>query len=77
MDTTRTRPDALKYVAGPLFLVCAALTYNSVMHRLRRPTISEGVRWVINQKMGAEIAGGIIGGLLAHWLLTDGGKNSG
>lgn len=72
MDTTKTRPEALRYIAGPLFLVCAALIYNGIMRRLHRPSISQGVRWVTDQNMGAEIAGGILGGLLAHWLLTDG-----
>jgi hypothetical protein len=72
MDTTNYRPNALQFLIGPLFLLCAALVYNGIMRGLGRPSISQGVRWIANQRMGAEIAGGVIGGLVAHWLLNDG-----
>lgn len=72
MDTTNFRPKALHYLAGPIFLACAALIYNGVARSFRRPSISAGVRWLVDQNAGAEIAGGIIGVLLAHWLINDG-----
>lgn len=74
MDTPHSRSEALRHVAGPTFLGLAALTYNVVAYRLRRPTISQGVRWIVEQGGGAEVAGAVLGGLLAHWLLTDGKK---
>ena len=72
MHSSSRRSDALRFVAGPVFLGTAALVYNAFAYRTRRPTISEGVRWVANQGGGAELAGAVIGGLVAHWLLTDG-----
>lgn len=75
MDTTNPRPQALHYLAGPIFLACAALIYNVIARSFRRPSISAGVRWVVNQNTGAEVAGGIIGVLLAHWLINDGKSN--
>ena len=53
---------------------CAA-TYNVIAHKSNRPTISEGVRWIARQSGGTEIAGAILGGLFAHWLLKDGKQN--
>lgn len=61
---------ALRYVAGPLFLAVCAAGYNAVAYKQKRPTVSEGVRWVAGRGGGTEIAGAIIGGLLAHWLLN-------
>jgi hypothetical protein len=72
MDTPKNNNQALRYVAGPLFLACCAAGYNLVAFKKGRPTISEGVRWVANRGGGAELAGAIIGGLLAHWLLNNG-----
>ena len=76
MKKTTDASNALHHLAGPLFLAIAALAYNAIMRSLKRPSISAGVRWLVDQKMGAEIAGGVIGGLIAHWLLNDGkGEN--
>ena len=61
--------SAARHAAGPLFLLSAALLYNSVAARLGRPTISTSVRWLGHHPFGAWIAGGIIGGLLAHWFI--------
>lgn len=72
MTNPKRATDALRYVAGPLFLALCAAGYNAVAFKQKRPTISEGVRWVANQGGGAEVAGAIIGGLLAHWLLNNG-----
>ena len=60
---------ALRYVSGPLFLALCAAGYNAVAFKRKRPTISEGVRWVAGRGGGTEVAGAILGGLLAHWLL--------
>lgn len=70
MPLVTRQSDALRYAAGPLFLALCAVAYNAVALRQRRPTISAGVRWVARQGGGAEVAGAIIGGLLAHWLLN-------
>ena len=72
MDYSFHRSDALRFLAGPIFLGTAALAYNVIAYRRNRPTISEGVRWLVDQGGGAEVAGAVIGGLIAHWLLTDG-----
>lgn len=72
MIKTKRASDALPYVAGPLFLALCAAAYNAIAFKQRRPTISEGVRWVASRGGGAEVAGAIIGGLLAHWLLNNG-----
>jgi hypothetical protein len=61
---------ALRYMAGPLFLAACAATYNAIAYHRRHPTISDGIRWVARQGGGAEFAGAVIGGLLAHWLLN-------
>jgi hypothetical protein len=53
----------------------AALVYNVIAYRFRRPTISQGVRWIVERGGGTEVAGAVLGGLLAHWLLTDGKKD--
>ena len=74
MNATHDRSEVLHHLAGPMFLGFAALTYNIVAYRSRKPTISQGVRWVVEQGGGAEVAGAVLGGLLAHWLLTDGKK---
>lgn len=74
MNTSHSRSETFRYVAGPIFLGTAALVYNVVAYRFRRPTISQGVRWIVDQGGGAEVAGAVLGGLLAHWLLTDGKK---
>jgi hypothetical protein len=71
MSQTTSTSNALRYVAGPLFLAVCAAGYNAVAYRHKRPTISEGVRWVARQGGGTEVAGAIIGGLLAHWLLNN------
>ncbi len=72
MKTSQNTSDAFRYVSGPLFLALCAAGYNALAFKYRRPTISDGVRWVANQGGGAEVAGAIIGGLLAHWLLNNG-----
>jgi hypothetical protein len=76
MSDPNSRSDALRFIAGPLFLALCAAAYNAVAIKQKRPTISEGVRWVSNQGGGTEVAGAIIGGLLAHWLLNDGKENA-
>jgi len=65
-----SRTQMFHYVAGPLFLAGCAIAYNAVAYKRKNPTISEGVRWVARQGGGTEVAGAIIGGLLAHWLLN-------
>lgn len=70
MTPTTKHVHTFRYVAGPLFLAVCAVAYNAVAYRQKKPTISEGVRWVARQGGGAEVAGAIIGGLLAHWLLN-------
>lgn len=75
METLQSRSEVLHHVSGPIFLGLSALTYNIVAFRLRKPTISQGVRWIVEQGGGAEVAGAVLGGLLAHWLLTDGKKD--
>lgn len=57
----------VQHLAGPVFLVTAALLYNAVAVRRGRPTISAGVRWIANTKLGAEVAGAAVGLLLFHW----------
>ena len=61
--------EMVTHLAGPLALAAFAIAYNSTAHRLGKPTISSGVRWVAKQKVGTEVAGAIAGGLLAHWFL--------
>jgi hypothetical protein len=75
MNTSQNRSEVLRHLAGPAFLGFAALTYNIVAFRSKRPTISQGVRWIVEQGGGTEVAGAVLGGLLAHWLLTDGKKD--
>lgn len=43
------------------------MLYNAVAVRRGRPTISAGVRWIANTKLGAEVAGAAVGLLLFHW----------
>jgi hypothetical protein len=54
---------------GPLVLVAATVAFNSYATRSARPTISTSIRWISRHPIGAWIAGGVIGGLLAHWFL--------
>jgi len=72
MSKTTTPSEALKHLKGPLILAIFAGIYNVVAVRLGQPTISQGVRWLVRKTGGAEVAGGIIGGLIAHWLINDG-----
>lgn len=50
-------------------LVAVTIVYNTCAVRFGRPTISTSIRWASRHPFGAWIAGGIIGGLLAHWFL--------
>ena len=72
MSPTNTMSDALRFLKGPLLLAIFASLYNLVAVRLGQPTISQGIRWLVKKTGGAEVAGGIIGGLIAHWLINDG-----
>lgn len=72
MNKTTTNSEALKHLKGPLTLALFASVYNLVAVRTKQPTISQGVRWLLNKDGGAEIAGVIIGGLIAHWIINDG-----
>lgn len=72
MSKTTTTSEALKYLKGPLILALFAGGYNLIAMRLNQPTISQGVRWLVKTTGGAELAGGVIGGLVAHWLINDG-----
>ena len=68
MDAAK-RNEMVTHLAGPMALAAFAATYNITAHRLGKPTISSGVRWIATQKVGTEVAGAIAGGLLAHWFL--------
>lgn len=72
MSKTTTNSEALKYLKGPLILALFAGIYNLIARKMGHPTISQGVRWLVNAAGGPEVAGGIIGGLIAHWLINDG-----
>ena len=61
--------EAIRHLSGPIALAAFAAAYNVHAYRNGRPTISAGIRWLAVQDMGAEIAGAIAGGLLAHWFL--------
>lgn len=60
---------AAQYATGPTFVLAVALLYNAVAVRRGRPTISTSIRWLGHHPFGAWVAGGIIGGLLAHWFI--------
>jgi hypothetical protein len=64
--------ETLKHLKGPVVLALFAGIYNLIAVRMEQPTISQGVRWLVRKTAGAEVAGGIIGGLIAHWLINDG-----
>ena len=68
MDATK-RNEMVSHLAGPLALATFAAAYNVTAHRLGKPTISSGVRWIAKKKVGTEVAGAVAGGLLAHWFL--------
>ena len=68
MDATK-RNEMVSHLAGPLTLATFAAAYNVTAHRLGKPTISAGVRWIAKHKVGTEVAGAVAGGLLAHWFL--------
>lgn len=72
MSPAKITSDALKHLKGPLILALFAGIYNAVAIRFGQPTISQGVRWLVRKTGGAEVAGGVIGGLIAHWLINDG-----
>jgi hypothetical protein len=73
--TRQSTPVAedLRLLAGPVALAAFAAAWNTVMVRLGRPTVSMGVRHLGSRRYGAVVVGGVIGGLLAHWFLDDGG----
>jgi len=62
----------MSHLAGPIFLAVTAGIYNAIAFKFNKPTISMGVRWIAKRNIGSEIAGAVLGGLLAHWLLNDG-----
>lgn len=70
-----TRREEIALLTGPVALAVFAAAWNTVMVRLRRPTVSMGVRHLAQHRFGSVVAGGIIGGLLAHWFLDDGGAD--
>lgn len=74
-DTNLSRREELMLLAGPVAVALFATVWNAVMVSLRRPTVSMGVRWLAQRRLGSVLAGGVIGGLLAHWFLDDGGGN--
>jgi len=72
-DRNVSRREEINLLAGPVALAVFATAWNAVMIRLRRPTVSMGVRHLASRRLGSVVAGGVIGGLLAHWFLDDGG----
>lgn len=70
---TATVDEELRLLAGPMALAVFAAVWNAVMVRRGRPTVSMGVRHLASGRYGAVVAGGVIGGLLAHWFLDNGG----
>lgn len=74
MDDARTnRGEGASFLAGPVALALFTLLWNTVMVKKGRPTVSMGVRHMASHRFGSVVAGGVIGGLLAHWFLDDGG----
>jgi hypothetical protein len=69
MDEQDFNETTLQYLFGPVVLVAFALSYNEFAGTLGLPTISSSIRWARKHPLGAWIAGGVIGGLLAHWFL--------
>lgn len=63
------RDEALRNVIGPTVLGLFALIYNEVADEFGLPTVSSSIRWMRRHPLGAWIAGGVIGGLIAHWFL--------
>lgn len=63
------RDEALKHIVGPMILGLFALIYNEVADQFGLPTVSSSIRWMRRHPLGAWIAGGVIGGLIAHWFL--------
>jgi len=61
--------NAARYAVGPFVVVMCALAYNAYATRVGRPTVSSSIRWLRRHPFGAWIAGGVIGGLIAHWFL--------
>jgi hypothetical protein len=64
-----TRDEVLRNLVGPMFLGLYALVYNEVADLFGLPTVSSSIRWMRRHPLGAWIAGGVIGGLIAHWFL--------
>lgn len=56
-------------MVGPTLLLAVVVAHNLAAARTGRPTISTSIRWASRHPLGAWIAGGVIGGLLAHWFL--------
>ncbi len=50
-------------------LLVVTISYNTFAAKKKVPTISTGIRWAARHPFGAWVAGGVIGGLLAHWFL--------
>lgn len=76
MDTPNTpHREELRFLAGPIALALFAAAWNAAMVRTGRPTVSMGVRRIASRRLGSVVAGGVIGGLLAHWFLDSGGGN--
>jgi hypothetical protein len=61
--------SGIDYFAGPICLALFAASYNAIAVRRKKPTISAGIRWISSQKVGTELAGAVVGALIAHWFL--------
>lgn len=70
-----SRKEVVPHLVGPAVLLVVTIAYNAIALRQHRPTISTSIRWTGRHPFGAWIAGGIIGGLLAHWFLTQEGTS--
>ena len=69
MESCEPDNSTISYAFGPIVLIAFALAYNEFAGTLGLPTISSSIRRTRRHPLGAWIAGGVIGGLLAHWFL--------
>lgn len=69
MESAESNNSIVFHAFGPVLLVAFALAYNEFAGTLGLPTISASIRRTRRHPLGAWIAGGVIGGLLAHWFL--------
>lgn len=64
-----TQKSTVDYFMGPVSLALFAAVYNTIAVKRNKPTISSGIRWISNHKIGTEFAGAVVGALIAHWFL--------